>query len=263
MSSFIQRIKLSLCYIAKTAGKWTATVYAVAGLVSLFVSFEGLFPDNATFWRKFWISLVILAGIWFMCAVINAIRVGRKSKKKVVDGYNGKNVYVVYDDIFNPEIVNNSKRYICFAVNRCFDTIVDDKLISSETIHGMAFKNLYEHFGYTPASLDTAIQAAIPDNVSSIILKKEEKPAGNLKRYDVGTYVNLKISDNLNYILLGVSTFDSNLNPHTSLQEYVLAIQKMIESFDKEAQGFPVLLPIIGSGRAHTDLQERDIGVYD
>lgn len=259
---FTHRIWLTRKYITKTAAKWTASLYALAGLISVFVSFEGVFPATTSLLKKILISVAILVGVWLCCAIICSIWVCIQKKKKVVDGRNGKAVYVVYGDLFDSEIVNGQKRYIAFAVNRCFDTIVDDNLVGANTIHGTAFNRLYAQKLYTPESLSEALQKSIKGNPTSIMLSKADKKEGNLKRYEVGTYANLKIDENLNYLPIGLSWFDNNLNAHTSLQDYVLAMQKMVEAFDKESQGYPVLMPIIGTGRSRTDLQEREALKY-
>ena len=258
MGAFFRRIKFSLAYIAKQAAEWTSVVFAVAGFLGLFVSFERLFSEGDTFVPKLLISVVILTGTWLLCAIIVAIKVGCQMKKKVVDGKNGKAVYVVYGDIFDPKIVKNQKRYIAFAVNRCFDTIVDNNLVSATTVHGLAFNRIYNQGLYTSSTLNTALQAAIKGNPTYEMLTIAQKPSGNLKRYEVGTYANLQIDDRLNYLLLGLTYFDTNLNAHASKQEYVLCTQKLIEYFDMETQGYPVLMPIIGTGRSRTDLQERE-----
>lgn len=52
------------------------------------------------------------------------------------------------------------------------------------------------------------------------------------------------------------------MNAQTPKQDYVKALQKMIEIFDMEAQGYPVLIPIIGTGRSRTDLMEREALEY-
>ena len=262
MKAFFRRIWLSKKYIAKRAGQCTAALYAVAGLVGLFVSFERLFSTNDPFWYKFLISLAILAGTWLLCAFIVAIRVGYQTKKRVVEGKNGKAVYVVYGDIFDAEIVKNQKRYIAFAVNLCFDTVVDDNLVGATTVHGMAFNKLYEKGMFDSNTLNTALQAAIKGTPTYQMLTTAQKPAGNLKRYEAGAYANLPIDANLNYLLLGLTYFDSNLNAQVSKQDYVLCIQKLIEYFDMEAQGYPVLMPIIGTGRSRTDLKEREALEY-
>ncbi len=262
MVPFFRRIKLSAGYIAKTAAKWTAAIYAVAGLVSLFVSFEGIFANDEPFWLKLLISLAILAAIWLICAIVDAVVVGCQKAKKVVEGKNGKNVYVVYGDILDPGIVNNEKRYIAFAVNRCFDTIVDDNLIGANTVHGIAFNYLYSQNVFTSQSLNSEIQNSIKGDPTFVSLTKNQKPKGNLQRYEVGAYANLVIDDKLNYLLLGLTYFDSNLNAHASKQDYVLSIQKLIEIIDMEAQCYPVLMPIIGAGRSRTDLKEREALEY-
>lgn len=262
MTTFLLRVKLGWRYIFKQATDWTAAVYAIAGLLSLFVSFEGLFDSNATFFCKLLIALAILAGVWLLCAIINAIIVGCMNQKKVVEGPNGKNVYAIYGDLFDAQIVNGQKRYISFAVNRCFDTDVNDRLISSTTIHGIAFNKLYQQNLYTAATLNNAIHASLHTTANPVTINRADKPEGNLNRYEVGSYANLRIDGNLNYLLIGLSHFDSNLNAQTSRADYVLAIQKMIESFDNESQGYPVLMPIIGTGRSRTDLKEREALEY-
>lgn len=254
----LRRIWLSRKYIAMTAAKGTTTLYALAGLLCVFVSFEGFFCDNATFWDKLWFSAAVLAGVYLICIVVMIVKVLSQNKKKVVDGHNGKGVYLLYGDLFDPNIVKNSKRFIGFAVNRCFDTVVDDNLITATSVHGIAFNRLYNQNIHTPQTLNTAIQGAIKGNPSYTMLSQSDKPQGNLKRYEVGAYANLPIDGNLNYLLLALTWFDNNLNAWASKQDYVLAIQKMIESFDLEAQGYPVLIPIIGTGRSRTDLTENE-----
>lgn len=258
MKLVLRRIWLSRKFILKTATKWTAAIYVVAGLLSVFASFEGLFADKTGFWEKLSVSVGVLASVYLLCVVGLIIKVLCQNKKKVAEGHNGKGVYLLYGDLFDSKIVKGEKRYIGFAVNRCFDTIVDNNLISATSVHGIAFNRLYSQNMYTPLSLNKAIQESIKGNPSYIMVAQADKPAGNLKRYEVGTYANLPIDNKLNYILLGLTWFNNNLNAKASKQDYVLAIQKMIETFDLEAQGYPILIPIIGTGRSRTDLTENE-----
>ena len=262
MKLALRRVWLSYKFILKKAATWTAAIYALAGLLSVFVSFEEVFNESAKFWCKFWVSVGVLAGAFLFFAILWIIIVLCKNKKRVVEGHNGKGVYLLYGDLFDPTIVRNEKRYIGFAVNRCFDTVVDNNLISATSVHGMAFNRLYSQNLFTPQSLNTAIQGAIKGNPSYSMVAQTEKPQGNLKRYEVGAYANLPINTKLNYLLLGLTWFDNNLNARASKQDYVHAIQKMIESIDLEAQGYPVLIPIIGTGRSRTDLTETEALEY-
>ena len=262
MNMALRRIWLSRKFILITAAKWTAAIYAVAGFLCVFASFEGLFANDATFWDKLFVSAGVLAGTYLLCVVVLIIKVLLQNKKKVIEGHNGKCVYLLYGDLFDPKIVKGEKRYIGFAVNRCFDTIVDNNLISATSVHGIAFERLYSQNMHTPQSLNEAIQRSIKGTPSYKVVAQSDKPAGNLKRYEVGAYANLPIDDKLNYILLGLTWFNNNLNAKASKQDYVLAIQKMIEAFDLEAQGYPVLIPIVGTGRSRTDLTENEALEY-
>ena len=164
-------------------------------------------------------------------------------------------VYVHFDDLFNNEITNNKSEHknIVINVNRCFDTIVNNELISEKTLHGIVFKELYEKKRYTEETL----QAAIYDSLSGfdyIDIQKEEKNQGNLKRYNIGTIAKIDDTSTTSYYLLAMSTFDKNLNAHTSKEDFVLGIQRLIEYCDKNSQGFPVLMPLLGSGLSRTGL---------
>ena len=60
---------------------------------------------------------------------------------KIFDLHSNHSLFVEYGDLFNSGDPNEEKN-IAFARNRCFDTIVDDDLIGSKKIHGMALKRI-------------------------------------------------------------------------------------------------------------------------
>ena len=254
----INRIKLSGKYIAKTAGKATATIYAIAGLLSLLVSFEGIFSQETTFWCRLMVSGVVLAVVWLICAIVVTIIVIFTNKKKVVVGHNEHALYVVYGDLFDPNIVRCDKRYVCFAVNRCFDTVVNDTLVSPTTIHGIAFTKLYSNGAFTTETLNSRIQASLPPNTPFETLSRSVKSEGNLKRYETGTCANVQIDEHTHYLMLGMSHFDQTLRAQTPKPDYAFSMQKLIEAIDIHSQGHPVFMPIIGAGRSRTDLSESE-----
>lgn len=93
-------------------------------------------------------------------------------------------------------------------------------------------------------------------------LQREEKRRGNLKRYDVGTVAEIKKSDVCKFFCLGLSYFDRDLTAHTSKDDYVLAMQKMIEYCYARSQGDAVIIPLIGAGLSKTKYGERAILEY-
>lgn len=261
----LARIKNNIPFIFKKACSITAAVYAILGFLGAFVSMEGMFDEKDTFWCKLLASVLILIGTWGVIALILCVYVLFKNKKKIVEGRNGHAVYVVYGDLFDDKILGNTeeRRNICFAVNRCFDTIVDDDIVSKTTIHGIAFDKLYEKGLYNQNSLNNEIQAILQRNGSSYVtITQSDKRRGNLKRYNVGTCADLKVSDALHYFMVGMSTYDKDLTANTTLFEYSVSIQKIIEFCNQQSQGYPVLMPILGGGLSRTGVNEKELLDY-
>ena len=260
------RFRLNRKFIVKRAASWTAVIYAVLGFIAAFVSLDGLLCALGIggFWCQVLASVIILTTVFVLCLLMAMVCVLRTNKVKVLDGQNGKAVYVVYGDLFDEDIVKKTdkRRNICFAVNRCFDTIVDNKLIAEETVHGKAFKELYKDGVYTPETLNDAIQSSIIHGAKFSMLTRNQKPAGNLKRYEVGTGADIALSESLHYFLIGIGRMDTNLRNSAENGEYCLAIQKMIEYFDSFSQGFPVLMPIVGAGLTRLGQDSKDLLKY-
>lgn len=259
-----ERFKLNRRIILKKAGAWTASVYAVLGFLAAFVSLEEILTSLGIIemWRKVLVSALVLLVVFLICLIISSFRVLHNKKVKVLTSANGYSLYVIYGDLFSFVPDADKRRNVCFAVNRCFDTIVDNKLLSAETVHGKAFKELYNTGVFTPDSLNDAIQDAVTHGAKYEMLTAEEKPSGNLKRYEVGTGADLAVSDNLHYFLIGLGKMDVNLRNSAENAEYCMAIQKMIEFCDTYSQGYPVLMPIVGAGRTRLGQDPKELLKY-
>ena len=124
-----KRLWNSRKYILKKSLSVTVSIYALLGFVRMFVALEGFFAEGVLFKQKVVVSILILLGVWLLCMVGVGVFVLIKRKRKLIDGRNGKAVYVMYGDLFSEKIVSKSdtRRNICFAVSRCFDTIVNDQ----------------------------------------------------------------------------------------------------------------------------------------
>jgi hypothetical protein len=59
-----------------------------------------------------------------------------------------------------------------------------------------------------------------------------------------------------------LSTFDSNLKAHTTMQDYALAVQKLVEACNEESEGFPVVIPVVGTGLSRTKKEQHDVISY-
>ena len=264
----LKRFRLNRKYIIKKSASWLVGIYAALGFVAAFVPLDELLSSLGIngFWRQVLVSVLILIGVFTLCLVTATICVLGKRKVKVLDGHNGKSVYVVYGNVFDDKVVpvSTERRSICFAVNRCFDTVADNTLISSSTVHGQALRWLYgQDYGFNATSLNTKIQSLLSTSGEAPEkLTREKKPAGNLDRYSVGTGVDLPISDALHFFMIGVGKMDEHLKNQADPDEYCQAVQKMIEFIDTYSQGYPVILPIIGAGLTRLPASEKDLLKY-
>lgn len=250
-------------YIAKIASTITGGFYAFLGFIGTLVPLDEILSDKMSIWIRGLLSAAILVGIWCFFFAAVSIYMTRKNRFKVLSANNGHALYLQYGNIFDAnEVIDSSqRRNIVVPVNRCFDTHVDNHIVSAQTVHGATFNSLYASGKYTEESLSMTIGKLLK-NTSYESLSEEEKPEGNRRRYPVGTVVDLPGYGTEHFFLWALSTFDSNLKAHTSMQEYALAVQKLIESCNEESEGFPVVLPLVGTGLSRTKKNQQDVLKY-
>lgn len=253
-------------YITGLACKWTVMLFSLLGFVGTFVSLNDIIPNNWKSRYKMLFSIIIIIIIFLIFWILCAFWFERQKWIEVFEGNNGCHIYVQYGDIFSPNEVRspNQRRNVIIPVNRCFDTIIDDDLVSSRTLHGIAFRKLYSSGKYNEDSLNTALytdlnirQRLVPEDISN-----NEKRRGNLKRYSLGTVAEIVGESDCTYFFIALSTFDYNLSAHATQEEYVLTMQRMIEYCYSRSQGFPVVMPLIGAGQSRIGNNEREILEY-
>lgn len=273
MKKIFRRIKVNQSYIFRFACKWTAAIYAVLGFVGTFASL-----DVCVFLKQFLSGnepstiicilgsvaiLLLIFIIFFFCALLRVIKKQRYELMEVSDGYH---VYVQYGDIFSPDEVNNpaEQRNIIIPVNRCFDTKIDNDLVSSKSLHGVCMRRLYEKGLFTEETLSEAIQNFLDKKVQvkPKVISRSEKGSGNLKRYPAGTVAEIKVSEKCTYFFLALSWLDRNLHANTSDEEYVVALVKLLKWCNIRSQKYPIVMPLIGAGASDLQKNEKDILDY-
>lgn len=257
----MRRILLNIHYIFELSVKWTGVVFSIIGLASTFVSLGDLINPNISQIKRLFISIGMLIGVWLIAFVLCAIYVYRKKRVAVLELNGNHHVYVQYGDVFSEsEIVEpNKRRNIVIPVNRCFDTQVDNDLISSATLHGITIKKLLDN-GFTEDSLANEIQNYLSSHDFHYDeLNTRQKRKGNLKRFPVGTTVEINQSDKCTFFLLGLTEFDKDLSASVTREDYAYAIVKLIEFCNKRSQQYPVVMPLIGGGLSRTGREEKAI----
>ena len=261
--SFQNRIRINRQVILRRAWTWTGVAMTVLCFVALFVPMTELIPEKCPIVCKVLIGCAAFIALFVLLAFASAVRVLFRNKVCVLTKA-GHHVYVQYGDVFSPKVVGKrykGKRKIVIDVNRCFDTIVDDHLVSHRTLHGQLFQRFYDEGKFDEESLNKTIQDSLAGKPYQL-LTTAVKPKGNLKRYEAGTIAELEIDDQVSYYLLGLSTFDENLNAQTIMPDFVNSVQRLIEFCNQRAQGYPVVLPLLGSGLSRTGLELSEILHY-
>ena len=261
--SIYRQIKINFVYLAKSALSLTTSIIAAFQLLGFLCDCGDIFPKDTNFLNRLFISAFVVVAIWGIMFAIRCRRVLTKEKVVVIDADNGHHVYVEYGDLFEN---NGEHKNIVITANRCFDTLVDNDLISKTTIHGMAINKICTN-GYTAEMLNDALQddlLKIRQAKPNRILSTEEKRKGNLKRYPAGSIAEFKnpSDDKTTYFFVGMSAFNSDLHPETSDEEYIVTIQSLIEHCNSRSQRFPVYMPIIGTHGRNNKKSERELLEY-
>ena len=261
----IKRVWLNKSAIYRKTFAYVGIAFTFWGFVSLFNPLDGILDSSATFGCKLMIGLLVLIIVAGISFIISSFEVLNANENIVLTSKTGHKVVVQYGDMYSPDIVEkgyNGRRNIVISVNRCFDTIVDDNLISRTTQHGRIMRELYNTNEYDENTLNAALQQSLSHIKPEVYLTKDEKPKGNRKRYACGTVAELIVSDNLTYFFLGLSKFDNQLAASTTKAEYVFALQNLIEFCNVRSQGYPVILPLMGTGLSRANISHEEALSY-
>ena len=250
-------------YLAKEATKWTSGLYALLGFIGLFTSYDEIIATEKSIPYRIMIGVAVLAGVWLVFFIVNAFLTIKKERFEIIKSNNGHSLYVQYGNVFNKkEVFTPGKpRNIVIPVNRCFDMHLDNQIVSVETLHGKMLNRLYASKTYTESSLNLLLEEKLK-NIEFEQVTMQEKPIGKQKRYPVGTCVKIPGMDKENYLLVALSSFDEEEHARTSMAEYSVALQKMIESCNDESQGYPIVVPIVGAGLSRIKKNQYDILRY-
>lgn len=259
----MKKIWVNKNYIVMLACKWTTYLFSFLGFIGTFVSLGEIIPESWSFLCRLLLSFLILVVSWMILLIMCVLWFEKQKRFPIFKVNNNFHVYVQYGDVFSEnEVVNpNERRNIVIPVNRCFDTIVDNDLVSEKSLHGMAFKKIYADGIYDEDTLNKALLDDLTNRqrLKADTLIRTEKRGGNLNRFQPGTIAEIHESNTCTFFFLALSKFDSNLTGHTTQEEYVLALQRLIEYCSDRSQGYPIVIPLIGAGLSKTKNDERSM----
>ncbi len=142
---------------------------------------------------------------------------------------------------------------ITIPVNTTFNTHVSTKmenikpLVSSETLHGKWIQRC-KSAGITEDDIKEKVNLFL-DSYCEIDSKTKE--------YPVGTIVPFNTSNGSSYLMV-LAGFDNNNVAHSNRDELKKAIKKLIEFYDFNGQGYPLFIPLLGTGRSRIGLSYKE-----
>lgn len=203
-------------------GNYLSTLAVLSTVFSLFsIGFE--FKNKIC-----WIIFVFVASI--ILYLIYWVYANVRTKKVLKIGSSILEVKI--GDIFNVEGLK------VIAFNEYFDTLVDNKIISENTVNGIYLKNKINDI----AALDKEI---IEDESLSSKIVEEVVNRKNVKKnkYKLGT-----IFQKDDYLLTSFSKFDYDNRAYLTINDYINFLMNFWNEIDIIYAGRSVNIPLLGSG---------------
>ena len=141
------------------------------------------------------------------------------------------------------------KSIIVIPINSAFDVHVSTKLeninplVSSQTLHGQWIQKC-KSTGFIEEEIQEKIRKFLNVQCSN-------QPSDG--KYPIGTIVPFATSKGTSY-LLAIADFDEYNVAHSTKENIEKSIEKLIEFYDKNGQGYPLYIPLMGTGRSRVNL---------
>lgn len=217
-----------MCKVCIFNRKLISQTWKVWGIITAINSFVvGLSNFEPTTKRILLIGLIIILVVIHVLLWIKANRINAKSIT-----INETKINIRFGDIHQQDGIK------VIAFNEYFDTIVDERIISSGTMHG-AFLN--EHPDIVPK-----IKEALRNSrhlEKRLVETNNARPRGNKKRYQLGSI--LRIDD---YALVAFTPFNEENRAILSIPEYFAAMATFWSELKSECHDKPINLPLLGTG---------------
>ncbi|WP_422136050.1 macro domain-containing protein [Endozoicomonas sp. ALD040] len=139
---------------------------------------------------------------------------------------------------------------IVIPVNEYFDTIVDDRIIAKNTLHGQFIERYYKD---DQNPLKKEIQKGLKGLIPKV---NSARRRGNKNSYDLGTAVRVDC-EGKSFLLIAMTRFNEQDRAEVTWDEYTRVLARLSEHIHTHAQARPVCMPLMGGGQAGVDTPQR------
>lgn len=157
--------------------------------------------------------------------------------------------------IFEGDIFSIKKGVVVIPFNDYFDTLVDDKVVGSGTLHGM-FVNKFRK-EHPEIDLDQEIRKSL--SAYEPIEIKDRQIEGKQYKYPLAAVARICVNSDLHYYLLAATEFNWENHPIDQPEKYSFILQMLYKYINANCSGLPVYIPIIGTGQMGLDLAKEDV----
>ncbi len=205
-----------------------AAMSAFATLISFLLSFE---IHLVAFIVALTIIVIAVGYAYYQVRPINNLTLNIHDTLKVT---------IKEGDLFD----QRQNSVIVIPVNEYFDTIVDNKIIAHNTIHGIFID---KYFQDRLDELNSKIRNGLSHRNDAICISNRMR--GNKDKYPLGTCINIAEGGN-EYILWAFTHFDDNNKAFVGLEEFESAFKGLTQTIQYIANNRPVYMPLFGSGQS-------------
>ena len=212
----------------------------IIGLISTLASILGVSLRDIAFLNLLTAFLTVL-GLFVLIAIIVWFLIGWIHRKSINLDINNTSVRVAVGDIFSLEGLR------VIGCDTCFRTLVDDKVISKNSLHG---RLILEHGN------KSEIQKIVTQRAEELGISRNHD---GLYEFPLGTIIPYKSSvDNKTYLLLSMTSLNSDNESHTNMSKYEGMLMKMWSELNRVYASHDIVLPLLGSGISRFDNGPKD-----
>ena len=209
----------------------------------------GVFFGLTSFWAILkpiiYFCKIDISGLWQFClfltiaVIIALIRIYPKDKVTFKLKNTNTNISIYFGDIFA------EKDNIAVSVNEYFDSTLG-RPVSDRSVHGMLIKNV---LGGKQEIFDKAVE----ESLSKVQFENVDRQEGKSKKYAIGTTAVLEFGSN-KYCLFALTKTDDNYTAYTSPSLILESLSGLWNKARDVCNGYPISIPLIGSGLAKSGL---------
>lgn len=221
-----------------------AILIAMGALWLPIEAYEVLTNQDAKLPFSCFLALSVVVGITFFLADGFSLSGFLKNEINITSNGFDTKISVKFGNLFSQE------GWKAISVNDFFDSIVDDDLVSINSLHGQVITT------YWPDDRNDW-QSQINSSLSNVSIEKENRAKGNKKRYPIGT-TGIATTDNqkMLFVALGRTDTDNNVTSATA-ESLICAVRGLLKKARASCANEPLFIPLMGSGLGRVGIKNN------